>query len=230
MIVRNLKELYCIVDSIISTLNKGDSVRINMTYSGNIYKIVDDVVNMCHVTDAICYLDITYTESGVSIRSEGSKGISNWLNNGKQSSYFKVNSYLSFLSSLDVASISKIVYNNTDITSDITNSDNLIHLPNAMEYFKGKKNDIVARVILTNDKRSIPLVYSDGVFNRIVKVKDNHTLYINTDDAIHRIVKYNYISSIYTSHGLPSIMTCIDMYRRSAIENNCKFDIITNNS
>ena len=230
MIIRNLKELYCIIDFIISKLNKGDSVGINLKYSGNIYRIIEDSIEVVHVTNAVCFLNITYTESGVSISSEGSKSISSWLNDTKQSSYFKINSYLSFICSLDNADISSIVYNGNEIIDILKTSYGSVNLPSMLKYFNYENNNITSRIVLSNGKRTMPLIYSDGVFSRIVKVMDKHTLYINTDDAVNRLVSDNYISSMSTSYGIPAILTCIDMYRRCAKDSNCTFNIITNNS
>jgi len=99
-----------------------------------------------------------------------------------------------------------------------------------MEFATDKIEGCSFKVTFSSDSKNMSMVYSDGVFSRLVKLPNKYTLYVNTGKAIDRIMNRNVFSSFSVCCGLPGITTCIELYKNMAEVSQCSFDMITSNS
>lgn len=233
MHIRHLKELFCIVDLILTTLKKEDFIDITLKFSGIISREISDDSPMnryIHVTDAMCKVFAEYNESGIFLSSTATKSIVKWLSMSKQGNFMRVNSYLSFIESLESAEITSIEINGEEKLKEFVNPDNSINLSSIMEYVASRTSNRDIKVNLTADNKYMSMLYTDGIFSRLVKQNETYTLYINSKEAMDRIMSKFYVSGFSLCSGVPSINTRIMLYEQMAEQDNCKFVMKTANS
>ena len=232
MHIRHLKELYSVVDLLLTTIDKGDDLSILLKFNGVIARDVEDDESLaCHirVNDAPCKVFAEYSESGIFLSSTTTRTIVKWLSSSKQGNYMRVNSYLSFIDKLDSADITSIEINGEEKVSDFTNEYDNVDLTNLLDYVVSHSKSKDAKINLASDNKCMNMMFTDGIFSRLVKQNDMHTLYINSKDIMNKLTQKFYISGFALCSGVPSINTRIILYEKMAEQNNCKFIMKTAN-
>lgn len=230
MKLRHLKEFYAFVDILLSTINKDDKMQISLVYSGIIQKETDDNVERTHVTEAPAKITAEYTESGITVNSITVKTVASWLNDCKQGTYTRANSYLSFLVKADSIDVTSVVINDVDLTKRFTNEYGTLNLFQLSEYAVENSGNDNIRYNLTDGQKLMTFVYSDHTFTRLVKIGDKHTLYINGEKFMNKIIGKKYVDNFAYCTGMPDIMTQVELFRKMAIDDKCKFDVVSDST
>ena len=230
MYIRNIKELCSIVDLLLTVLHKGDFIEIGLKFSGIINREGSEFIERIHVTDAVSKISADYSESGIAVSSTTSKSVVKWLGDTKPGNHVRANSYLSFIEELDCADISSIIYNGDELITSLENNEGLINIANLMEFVTDRSSNTEIKVVLSTGTKQMSMLYSDNVFSRLVKLNNKYTLYVNTGQAMNRILKKYHLFAFTVCAGVPSITTRIDLYRNTATNSQCEFEIITANT
>ena len=227
MHLRNLKELYVFIDLLISSLQKEDYTEVVLKISGILFKDTDTGIEKVHVSDALCKVSAEYTESGISVSSTTTKTVVKWLSQSKQGDYTRANSYLSFIDALESVEVLSVMYNGVETLQQYTNERKVLNLTSFIEFVNKTNCDFC--ITFENNGRKLPMLYTDGVFSRYVKVNGKCTMYINTDAAMQKFLENYTINNFMICYGIPCITTRIDMYRSMAEMENLEFNVVTNN-
>lgn len=229
MRVRTIKEFYCIVDMILATVKRDDVIDIELVYSGIINRENSGKMERIHVKNALAKIHTEYTESGLKIQSTTSKKVASWLGEFKSEGNIRVNSYLSFISSIDSIEINSIVVNGTDLIKRFNNSSNIINLMELSKYVTDNSRNGDIRYIITDGQKLMTFMYTNGVFTRLVKLNDEHTLYINDEVFMSKIMNKYTLYSFSFCTGMPEVMSQIELFRRMAEVEGKTFNYMTSN-
>ena len=226
MHLRTLKELMVVIDLLINSLDKGDYVEILLKVSGIIFRDTESGTDKVHVSDALCKVTAEYTESGINVSSTTTKTVVKWLAQSKQGEYVRANSYLSFIDVLDSADITNIVYNSEEIIHRVTKNGK-INLNEFLDFVN--KDSCDYNITFENKGKKLPMLYTDSVFSRFVKLNGKCTMYINTEYAMDKFLDNYTIDNYMICYGVPCVTTRIEMYKNMAVADGCTFEVKTNN-
>lgn len=218
----NIREFYCFVDIVTSTIVKGDVMEIPLKYSGIIIRKGLEDFDRVHVGNTSAVVRATYDENGLYINSTAAKSVADWLSKAKQGTYSRANSYLSFIESIDELYVDEVLLNCVDIIDGFEYNEKL-DIVGLVRYATEKTGNKNMKITLSNGRRNVTLQYGDDLFSRFVRLESFDTLYVNNDESMRKMFDGYYISNFVYGFGIPCITSQMQLFEKIAADDGCTF-------
>ena len=226
MFINVLKEFLCMVDMLASIVEEGDTLVIDLEYSGTVKKTTAEGRKYANVNGAQARVAVSYDLNGFNISSTTAKKVNEWLSDSVPGTYKKTNAYLTFIHSITSIEITSIKYNGVEILNCLSDSSGSgLDICKLCKYV-AKDRDI--RITLSNGERMMTFNYTDSsntpYFTRFVKMKNKkNILYLNSEEYMCNFTKTFHLASYTFCRSLPDIISQIEIFRSISEKENCEF-------
>ena len=225
--IRTLKEFYCILDMIMSSVTSDMEYIVDVVFTGRILRGGTDSYERIAVPESNCKISITMKEEQLRVISTTNKAIVDWVSEFNTKSYRNTCSCMPFLDSIEELYILDIKMNGEDITEQF-NNNGIINMYNLMKFCVDNTAYNNIRVNITDGVKPMTFIYLDGVFTRFVKYNGKNTLYVNKGETVNtKFRDYTLVDFMYCN-GIPDVTSQIGMYKNMSESGDVEFSYVVN--
>ena len=221
---RSVNEFHVFMDMLISTINEGNSLKVELGYKGIIYSGNISEFNTADVQKDFgsATINASYVDGEFIVKSVASKKVVKWIMDNTAGSFRRVNNYLPFLSDNVSIEIYSVLISGQDITDKLS-INGLVNLSALSKYIVSETEYKSIKYNLTNGRHIMTLIYFDNCFVRLVKLDGRDTLYINNPETLNDKFKGFYVEEFFFGPSLPDLNTQINLFRGLAEKSESRF-------